>query len=65
MPQRIKEVAGKKVTFEDPVQIHAQSRIVARAALVAKKDKGELSVNDLHAMMELILDAQEDVLAKK
>jgi hypothetical protein len=65
MPQWIKEVNGKRVTFEDPAQVHAQQRVTTRAALVAKRDKGELTVNDLHTMLELILDAQDDLLKRE
>jgi hypothetical protein len=31
--------------------------------MVTKKDRGELTVNDLHAMMELVLDSHDDLLA--
>ncbi len=65
--QQVKNVTGNKVIFEDPKQVHAQARKATRAALAAKKAKGpgNLTNDDIHSIIELVLDAQEDILAKK
>jgi hypothetical protein len=67
MSQQVKQVDGNKVKFEDPLHVHVQTRKTTRAALAAKKNKGpgNLTVDDLHTMLELVLDAQEDLLAKR
>lgn len=55
------------MTFEDPVVVHSNSRATVRAALMAKKAKepGSITNDDIHSLLELVLDGQDDLLARK
>jgi hypothetical protein len=62
---RLKEVQGNKAVFADEKQEKKQQRQAKLAALAEKKKQGKLTLEDLDAKLDVVLEMLEELMPPK